>query len=90
MRTDAKSLGIQPGASWTTLNGSADICQFLFKNVSPNEIFIYSYQQRERFGMHRVDFNDPTRTRTPKDSAKYYARLIANNGFVPEEYCDSP
>ncbi len=40
--------------------------------------------------MHHVDFNDPLRTRTPKDSAKYYARLIANNGFVPEEYCDSP
>lgn len=38
--------------------------------------------------MHHVDFNDPARTRTPKDSAKYYARLIANNGFVPEEYCD--
>lgn len=44
----------------------------------------------ERFGMHHVDFNDPQRTRTPKESAKYYARLIANNGFVPEEYCDSP
>lgn len=38
----------------------------------------------ERFGLHYVDFNDPARTRTPKDSAKFYTKLITDNGFKPE------
>jgi hypothetical protein len=43
----------------------------------------------ERFGMHYVNFSDPTRPRVAKNSATYYARVISNNGFVPEQYCDS-
>ena len=35
----------------------------------------------ERFGMHYVDFNDPERPRTPKDSAKLYAQIVAEHGF---------
>ena len=44
---------------------------------------------RERFGLHYVNFTDPTRPRVAKSSAKYYARIVAHNGFVPEEVCDS-
>lgn len=44
----------------------------------------------ERFGMHYVNFTDPTRPRTPKSSATYFSRVISKNGFVPEEFCDSP
>jgi beta-glucosidase/6-phospho-beta-glucosidase/beta-galactosidase len=33
------------------------------------------------FGLHRVDFDDPARPRTPKQSAAFYAQLIADNGW---------
>ena len=36
----------------------------------------------EKFGLHYVEFNDPERPRTPKASARYYAQLIRDNGFV--------
>ena len=35
----------------------------------------------EKFGMHYVNFSDPSRTRVPKASARYYAQLITDNGF---------
>jgi beta-glucosidase len=35
----------------------------------------------ERFGLHHVDFKDPQRRRTPKASAKYYAKVVKDNGF---------
>jgi len=43
--------------------------------------FEWSLGYSERFGLHHVDFNDPTRPRTPKASAKFYAELVRNNGF---------
>ena len=36
---------------------------------------------RIRFGIHRVDFNDPNRPRHPKKSAEAYKEIIRNNGF---------
>ncbi|KAI8514032.1 hypothetical protein Bbelb_083560 [Branchiostoma belcheri] len=35
----------------------------------------------ERFGLHYVDFNDPNRPRTAKQSAGVYRDIVANNGF---------
>lgn len=35
----------------------------------------------ERFGLHYVNFSDPDRPRTPKESANTYARIVAENGF---------
>ena len=39
----------------------------------------------EKFGLHYVEFNDTERPRSPKASAKYYAQLIRDNGFVERE-----
>ncbi|XP_061162615.1 uncharacterized protein LOC133171833 [Saccostrea echinata] len=36
----------------------------------------------ERFGLHYVNFSDPLRPRTPKASARYFTKLITDNGFV--------
>ena len=35
-----------------------------------------------RFGIHHVDFTDPQRQRTPKQSAQVYKEIVANNGFL--------
>lgn len=38
------------------------------------------------FGLHHVDFNNPSRPRTPKYSAHYYYQVMKNNGFpMPED-----
>ena len=43
--------------------------------------FEWASGYRERFGMHYVDFTDPERPRTQKESAKLYAQIVADNGF---------
>ena len=35
----------------------------------------------ERFGLYHVDFEDPDRTRTARDSAEVYTQIIRDNGF---------
>lgn len=34
-----------------------------------------------KFGLYNVNFTDPERTRTPKDSVKFYTKLVKDNGF---------
>ncbi|XP_059176998.1 lactase/phlorizin hydrolase-like isoform X2 [Physella acuta] len=34
-----------------------------------------------KFGLYSVDFDSVNRTRTPRDSAKFYSQLIQDNGF---------
>lgn len=36
---------------------------------------------RQKFGLYRVDFTDPARPRSPKDSARFYQQVIQDNGF---------
>ena len=43
--------------------------------------FEWAMGYSEHFGLHQVDFKDPQRKRTPKDSATFYAKLIRDNGF---------
>ncbi|XP_048237315.1 uncharacterized protein LOC124113782 [Haliotis rufescens] len=42
----------------------------------------------ERFGTHRVDFNSPDRTRTPKASAAFLRHVFQDNGFKPGALTD--
>ena len=35
----------------------------------------------EKFGLHQVNFSDPERPRTQKQSARDFARIILDNGF---------
>jgi len=39
----------------------------------------------EKFGLHAVDMDDPERPRSVKNSAKYYARIATENGFVEDD-----
>ncbi|CAH1801974.1 unnamed protein product [Owenia fusiformis] len=43
--------------------------------------FEWSRGYAERFGLHYVDFDDPARPRTAKESAKYIKQLIKDHGF---------
>ncbi|CAL8137063.1 unnamed protein product [Orchesella dallaii] len=38
----------------------------------------------ERFGVHFVNFTDPARPRTPKNSQRFLKQLFADNGFPPQ------
>jgi len=44
--------------------------------------FEWVFGYTERFGLHHVDFDDPSRPRTAKASAKFYSDLVRNNAFV--------
>ena len=39
----------------------------------------------EKFGLHSVNMSDPHRPRTPKQSADFLSRLVAENGFVQDQ-----
>ena len=38
----------------------------------------------ERFGLHYINYSDPNLTRVPKASARFMAKIIADNGFPPD------
>ncbi|KAL4223206.1 hypothetical protein ACF0H5_016678 [Mactra antiquata] len=44
--------------------------------------FEWSRGYSEKFGLHYVNFSDPTRPRIPKASAAWYRQLVTRNGFV--------
>ena len=47
--------------------------------------FEWSFGYSMKFGLTQVDFNSPNRTRTPKASFKYIAKLAKNNGFIESD-----
>ena len=47
--------------------------------------FEWASGYHERFGIHRVNFSDPERKRIPKESAKVYRNIVADNGFPAEK-----
>ncbi|XP_026316492.1 myrosinase 1-like [Hyposmocoma kahamanoa] len=52
-------------------------------SMMDNFEWIDGYQTK--FGLYKVDFDDPERTRTPRKSAKFYADVIKHNSLdIPE------
>lgn len=45
--------------------------------------FEWALGYTEKFGLHKVDFDNPERPRTAKKSAAWYKKLITENGFYP-------
>ena len=47
------------------------------------------YFFRDRFGLYHVDFENPKRTRTPKDSVHFYKDVVSTKQLpesIPTEY----
>ncbi len=49
--------------------------------------FEWSKGYEEKFGIHYVNFSDPERPRKQKTSAKFLAKLAADNGFRKQDVC---
>jgi len=47
--------------------------------------FEWAMGYTEKFGLHFVDMEDPNRARSMKNSAKFYAQIASNNGFVKDQ-----
>merc|ERR1719430_1552579 len=47
--------------------------------------FEWSFGYTMKFGLTRVDFSSPDRTRTPKESSRYIAKLVRRNGFFESD-----
>lgn len=47
--------------------------------------FEWAMGYTEKFGLHSVNMTDPERARTPKESSRYLARLVAQNGFSEDD-----
>lgn len=65
------------GAFWIIWNGEKDtrmkFCKKMLTNSKMSFLF-YSI----KYGLYQVDFNNPNRTRTIKQSGKFYHDLIKN------------
>uniref|UniRef100_A0A8D0L3Y9 Lactase n=1 Tax=Sphenodon punctatus TaxID=8508 RepID=A0A8D0L3Y9_SPHPU len=67
----------------TRLDG-VDLRGYVAWSLMDNFEWLNGYNPR--FGLHQVDFGNPSRPRTPKRSAVYYAEVIHNNGIpLPKE-----
>ena len=75
---------ILPGHLWITWNGHVDIRKYQIKTLKFCTLsFKILYKKfRQKFGLHHVDFNDPSRPRSPKASARFFKEIITNNGFI--------
>ena len=53
------------------------------------KIFFYYDGNSEKFGLFNVDFSSSELQRSPKASARYYAQIIRDNGFRPDQPCNN-
>jgi len=47
--------------------------------------FEWAMGYTEKFGLHSVNMTDPAKARTPKESSRFLARLVAQNGFSEDD-----
>ena len=75
---------ILPSHLWITWNGHVDIRKYQIKTLKfcTLSFKILHKKFRQKFGLHHVDFNDPSRPRSPKASARFFKEIITNNGFI--------
>ena len=43
----------------------------------------------QKFGLFAIDFKTTDLNRTAKASAKYYAQIVKDNGFTPDQPCNN-
>ena len=79
---DAMLRVIPLGALWTTLNGCRDTSKLTFNRVYL-DFYIYVINYSERFGIYHVDFSDPNRKRTPKNSVNFLKDVIRTRQLPP-------
>lgn len=80
------SQDIQPGVLWIISNGEKDIRKKIFNvfGILFNDCF-----SSERFGLYYVDFENESRPRTAKNSAKYYKQVISTKCILEDGSCVS-
>ncbi|CAH0717625.1 unnamed protein product, partial [Brenthis ino] len=47
------------------------------------DVYEWMVGYKYKFGLYEVDFTSPSRTRTPRDSARYYKHVIRNRSIDP-------
>lgn len=64
---------------WTAVQDKVDLRGYTVWSVMDN--FEWATGFAERFGLHFVNYTDPSLPRIPKASAKFYASITRCNGF---------
>lgn len=64
---------------WTAVRDKVDLRGYTVWSVMDN--FEWATGFAERFGLHFVNYTDPSLPRIPKASAKFYASITRCNGF---------
>ncbi|XP_068624870.1 myrosinase 1-like [Battus philenor] len=71
---------------WLAINeDNVNVTGYTAWTMMDNFEWLYGYTIK--FGLYKVDFDDPKRPRTARDSAKYYSRVIKSHSYdVPYHY----
>ena len=80
---------------WTIMSGMVAACKsrwftyWIQNNCDYNKrLNHFRINFRIKIGIFSVNFTDPTLPRTPKASARYYAKIVQNDGFIGDQPCD--
>lgn len=70
---------LMPASLWAAVRDKVDLRGYTVWSVMDN--FEWATGFAERFGLHFVNYTDPSLPRIPKASAKFYASITRCNGF---------